>query len=92
MKLTRLLSSVDVKSPSRKWTWFTEAPGSNESRFEITRLLWSAVHGPAVLGQLPDVTPGSEADPLAAVVLDLSLAGLESGALLDRIAHRPNCE
>ena len=59
---------------------------------QITRVLWSAVHGPAVLGQLPDGTPGSEADTLAAAVLDLTLAGLETGALLDRIAHQRNCE
>ncbi len=59
---------------------------------QITRMLWSAVHGPAVLGQLPDGTPGHEADALAAAVLDLTLSGLETGALVDRVAHGLNSE
>lgn len=58
---------------------------------QITRVLWSAVHGAAVLGQLPDGTPGEEADALAAAVLDLTLTGLQAGALVDRLARRPNC-
>jgi AcrR family transcriptional regulator len=55
----------------------------------ITRVLWNAVQGPAVLGLIDDTGEyRAEHDQLAAAMLDVALAGLRSGAFV-RAAARP---
>lgn len=54
------------------------------SGLAITRILWSAVHGPAVLGQLPNGAPEQEADALVEAALDLVIAGLREGVLVSK--------
>jgi AcrR family transcriptional regulator len=48
----------------------------------IAHVLWSAVHGPAVLNQLAGRSRPINADTLAAATLDLALAGLRAGVLV----------
>jgi AcrR family transcriptional regulator len=51
----------------------------------VTQILWSSVHGPAVLHSLPRFERTVDADNLVESALDLTLAGLRAGLLVSAV-------